>query len=391
MKKAIGMYIFGGSQTIGHMLEGWDINTVLEMTDTMTENNSYHFTKNYPNIDIKLPKDYEDDKEYIQSLKDESYDLLFANPPCSGLSQINRHASVDNKVNGHLYKVMEMINNITPKTFLIENAPTLTTTGFPILKDMTKKLGDKYYILIINDLAANHNVSMHRRRTFVVGFNKDHFKGIPIIDKGQSKELTSKEVLDAIKYEHNLEFEKGTDETLFKYYNMIDPRSSLYRSLAVKIDDVEELPAKLINPIKSLKRKLETDGNIWDKSPWRVDLEDKFPSMTSLTKIVHPTEDRDLYIREYAAIMGYPDDFVFYPNECKTPTVQCIAQGVPVNFIRYISKEIMKSFDTTEYYDGSIVYINQTSKDSIKMSNYNNIDDFCNASSIHTNEQLIKL
>ena len=28
--KAIGMYIFGGSQTIGHLLEGWKINTILE-------------------------------------------------------------------------------------------------------------------------------------------------------------------------------------------------------------------------------------------------------------------------------------------------------------------------------------------------------------------------
>ena len=36
--KALGMYIFGGSQTIGHMLEGWEVDTVLEMTDEMMEN-----------------------------------------------------------------------------------------------------------------------------------------------------------------------------------------------------------------------------------------------------------------------------------------------------------------------------------------------------------------
>ena len=41
--KAIGMYIFGGSQTIGHLLEGWKIDTILEMTDNMIENNAYHF------------------------------------------------------------------------------------------------------------------------------------------------------------------------------------------------------------------------------------------------------------------------------------------------------------------------------------------------------------
>ena len=64
------MYIFGGSQTIGHLLEGWSIDTILEMTDGMTECNAYHFSKNYKNIDIILPKQYENNEEYLETLKE---------------------------------------------------------------------------------------------------------------------------------------------------------------------------------------------------------------------------------------------------------------------------------------------------------------------------------
>ena len=45
--KAIGMHIFCGSQTIGHLLEGWKIDTVLEISEDMPNQNAYHFIKNY--------------------------------------------------------------------------------------------------------------------------------------------------------------------------------------------------------------------------------------------------------------------------------------------------------------------------------------------------------
>ena len=56
--KAIGMHIFCGSQTIGHLLEGWKIDTVLEISEDMPNQNAYHFIKNYPKISVKKPSEY---------------------------------------------------------------------------------------------------------------------------------------------------------------------------------------------------------------------------------------------------------------------------------------------------------------------------------------------
>ena len=377
--KAIGMYIFGGSQTIGHLLEGWKIDTILEMTEDMPNQNSYHFIKNYPNIKVKKPSEYENNDEYLTKLKNTKYDLLFANPPCSGLSSINRNASADSKINIYLYKVIEMVKTIEPKVFFIENAPTLTSLGLLILKDMTKRLPN-YRFLIINDCAKNHGVSMHRRRTFIIGFNRDYFSQIPVINDETTKEVTSGEILKDIDYTYNKEFLVDSEQDLFKLYDQIKPGDSIFRTYAENECDIDTLPDKIKTSVKTMRTRLENGQNAWDKSPCRMSVDSKFPSFTSMTRLIHPTENRDLYLREYAHIMGYPDDFIFYP-ECKTNPMQCIAQGVPVNFIRYISKEIMQSFKAKEFLDGDIVYINQTNPNNIKMCSYTN-EEFLDANSI---------
>ena len=374
--KAIGMYIFGGSQTIGHLLEGWEIDTILEMTNDMIDHNAYHFHKNYPNIDIKLPADMTN--EYLDTLVNK-YDLLFANPPCSGLSTINRNANVNNEVNKYIYNVIDVANKIKPKIFFIENAPTLTSIGLSILKNIAKAVHDDYYLLIINDKAGNHNVPMYRRRTFVIGFNKTYFKGIPKLNT-EYVTCTVADILSTIDLTHNKEFLDDSDTTLFKYYDMINNGDSLYRTLAT--NEVEDIPDSIKSNIDKFKYKLDNGLRIWDKSPSKLCLDGYVPSLTSLSRLIHPIENRDLYIREYAAIMGYPNNFIFYADECKTPTVQCIAQGVPVNFIRYISKELMNSFSRIDYLDGEIVYINQTNANNVKIKIYKTLNDFSNTLTI---------
>ncbi len=378
--KAIGMYIFSGSQTIGHLLEGWDVNTILEMTDDMLEQNAHYFKLNYPEIEVKLPSEYENNESYLNELKDENYDLLFSNPPCSGLSSINRNAKVDNDVNKYLYNVFKMVDRINPKAFLIENAPTLTTTGLPILKDMIKLLSN-YRFTIINDIAGNHNVAMHRRRTFIIGWNRDNFSGIPKIVQ-DSKRCNIENVLNNIDYSStDCNFTEQSDESLFKFYDKVEEKESLYVALS-KVEHLDDLDLSdsVKKDIIKIKDKINNNKNIWDKSPYRPKLNDRAPSLASVVKIIHPIENRDFYVREYAALMGYPNDFKFTPR-CKTPIIQCIAQGVPVNFIRYISKQIKNAFSSKQLYNNDIIYINQCNPNNIKLAKYSK-DKFYSLSKI---------
>ena len=182
---ALGMYIFGGSQTIGWLSAGFDINTIFEMTEGMRQNNAYHFVKNYPNISVLLPS------EWQASYNNYSPDVLFGNPPCSGLSSINRTANVNNEINNHIFEVVDMALKLKPKVFFIENAPTLTKLGLPILQEISKRVKSEYKLTIINDMAKNHGVAMTRRRTFVIGWNRKYFdNNIPKIYANHQEEFT---------------------------------------------------------------------------------------------------------------------------------------------------------------------------------------------------------
>lgn len=369
--KAIGCFIFGGSQTIGHLKTGWNVDRILEMTDDMKELNSAHFVRNYPDIPVILPSEW-NSEGYLDLLKGK-YDFLFANNPCSGLSQINPNASADSKANCHFYEVFDVIKTIEPKIFLMENAPTLISLGMPILKKMADIISDDYRFTIIHDMAGNHGVCMKRMRTFIIGWNRKYFDKIPLINMNKETPVTLNGIinkpLDGVA---NCEPDKkrlwyNDAVSLYKY---VKPHETVIRACLRLYDNIkQDFSERWLKEIDHTIAKIKRKGgmNIWDKSPKRPDGNGFAPSLTSLTFIIHPTEDRELYVREYARIMGYPDEFIFYPNESKIPCVQACAQGVPVNFIKYISSEIRRIFENkdVEYAgdsDKDIVFQNHIAK-----------------------------
>jgi len=388
--EALGMYIFGGSQALGHMKAGWNVDRILEISDEMLEQNSYHFIRNYPDIPVIKLSEW-NNNEYIESLKGK-YDLLFGNPPCSGLSSINRNANVNNDINKHIYEVADMIDRIEPKSFLIENAPTLIARGLPILKDISKKLSNKYRITIITDLAGNHNVPMFRKRTLVVGWNRNYFESMPIINCIVNNNYTVGKALsgltgdspDMVKIDLNDKYDFS------RFYSLVKPGDPVVKTLC---ENYESIKDKLSEDEKVLvlrtKEKYDKGGSVWDKSPLRLDLNGRAPSITSVNRYIHPTENRDIYVRECARLMGYPDSFKFY-NGSKVSTIQCVAQGVPVNFIEYISSEIMSQFKNKVYYkeDCDIMYIDQSS--GIQKITIFSIDDFVKCENIHKNDHTME-
>lgn len=366
--KVLPIFIFGGSQTIGWMKAGFDVDKVLEMTDDMIENNSYHFSKNYTNIEI-VPPSIWNNKSYLESLT--GYDVFCGNPPCSGLSQINRNAKADSHTNDHIYDFINIVMTVKPKIFFFENAPTLVKLGLPILKTIQNIVKDDYKMTVITDLAGNHSVPMERRRTLTIGWRKDIFPRIPKIDSNTQPKMTLGEALKGLTDKTpNMELDKGIyewDKNLFQYYYLAPNYHQTIGKTLIRQDIFDKVKDTFsesqLKYYTRLKEKYEKqNGGIWDKSAIRLSNDEWAPSMTSLSKFIHPTENRDFYVREYARLMGYPDDFIFYQNECKCPAVQCLAQGVPVNFIKYIADEIKLCLENDRgLYDCDLVYINQAS------------------------------
>lgn len=349
MLNAIGMYIFGGSNSIAVMQSGYKIDRVLEISEEIKETNSYHFVRNYPDIPIILPSEWSKDG-YLDSLSKNDYDLFYANNPCSGLSAVNRLASLDNPTNHYFYDVISAISKIKPKHFLMENAPRLTTIGVPILAELYDTLKQDYNILILSDYAGNHNVPMARPRTVITGYRKDIYGDLytPLFNPDKRNRPT---VFDTISDLYNEPVDVSTVlnhvENLDDYYKVFKPMFSDIKQgqslVKCVIHDIEKYrkyyPSSFAHQIAHSYDRMKNGLGIWDKSPVRLSEQKQFPSLTSLCVFIHPIHNRFLTIREYARIMGYPDDFEFYPGG-KLSYVQCMAQGVPVNFIKYILSQI---------------------------------------------------
>jgi len=358
--KAIGVFIFGGSATLGVEAAGYTIDRVLEMTENMKEINGHHFAQNRKDIPMILPSEWENE-QYLTNLKKEEYDLLYSNCPCSSLSQINRNASVDGKNNAQFYRVFNVIRSIQPKAFFIENAPTLVKLGYPILKDMVGQLDDMYNFTVIRDCAGHHGVPMQRMRTLVVGWRKDIFENIPILQMNLQDKITTKDTIGDLYntpvgsfLNHDLVYDK-TWTPVENLFNYVPADTSAMIAFINQWNTVDSLlpNGKVREEVLKNKTKLANNQRLWDKGPYRVGEDSWCPSMTSVTLLIHPIHNRTFTIREYARLMGYPDDFEFYPTTCKVPIIQSIAQGVPKNFVKYITSEIMAALNGSRQFNNS--------------------------------------
>ena len=381
--KAVNAFIFAGSFSIGVMKAGFDLEKVLEISDAMPKQNAFYFIKNYPKIPVITPSEWENDA-YLMKLKEENIDLMCCNCPCSSLSSINRNASVDGKNNVHFYRLFDVFEKSQPKVFVVENAPTLVKLGFPIIQDLVRKLSHLYYITVIHDMGGNHGVPMQRMRTMLVGWRKDYFKAHPLVDPAQQQKTTSKDVFGDIWTDTTDDFKSSNYDDISSLYKYTRPNRPFMTSLAIECIENGPGKAEIEKTINASKHKNEfatifakqsTTGRLWDKSPFRAAANGRFPSISSVQQFMHPVQDRTLNVKELKRLMGYPDDFDFTDpgKECKVPVNQAIAQGVPVNFGKWIAEQAALGLDgKLKTTDSDIVY-----QDNIKnlYSDYD-VDEF---------------
>ena len=402
---AVNAFIFAGSFSIGVMKAGFNLKKVLEIADNQPETNAFYFIKNYPQIPIILPKEWEND-EYLLNLRKENIDLMCCNCPCSSLSTINRNASVEGKNNIHFYRLFNIFEKMQPKVFVIENAPTLIKLGFPILKDMVNRLKSIYNFTIIHDKAGNHGVAMERMRTMVIGWRKDVFANHPLINMNKKKSVTTKDLLSDI-YDNDVNDHPSLkyDElsSLYKYAVPGKPlMTSLCRHYLQMHDrDNDTISNEIFNKINGTKFQHEFDKingqlkagkNLWDKSPFKPFENGKFPSFSSVQEYLHPKHNRTLNIKELQRLMNYPDEYDFTDpeNKCKIPVCQAMAQGVPANFGNWIAEQIYLALDQKldVIENVEIVFQDHIKEKYIKLT----IDDFNNLNylSINKGEKLNK-
>ncbi|HPM74118.1 MAG TPA: DNA cytosine methyltransferase [Saccharofermentans sp.] len=369
MFKAISYAIFTGSNYLGaEMIGKFEQDTILENTEGCLEGNSQHLKLNRPDLKILKPSEW-DTPEYISKLKEEKYDYFYSNPPCSGLSAGSLAAHTESKMNDYLKRAFRLIDELRPKVFFIENAPTLLSKiGWPIIQEATCLLQNNYNLLFAKDAAMFHNVPMCRKRTLFLGFSKQRFGTTNFTLFPE--DVRTKNVLDLLPTEcEKYPFDAKPDVTAHQQlYDFIEKNREMVDEIfekekSVKRDSTISMFAKYSNEYE-WKRLLKDDKynllrtafeRVVEKLSQRKAYFDagypisifkntpRAPSMTSYIRLYNVEERRPFYLREYAAIMGYPTDFKFTDKG----SVAHMAQGVPVNFANYVHRNVVSILEGT--------------------------------------------
>lgn len=371
--KVLGAFVFCGSATIGVMNNGAKPTQILELADGIKEDNAMHFVHNYPEIPIILPSEWEND-EYLEELRKEGYDLLYGNPPCSGLSLgVRGPQSHEKGPNCHQYRYMEIIKKVQPKAFMYENAPTLITTGKPILNDFVKQL-DNYNFTIIREFGMYHNVAMKRQRTFFIGWRKDVFPMIPTLHMGKTDKPTSVDQIIGDLYDKPLGSVLNHDLIPNRPYQEVEHIFPDVPYVAGGHRTVNWIicnnwakyePMLQEKTKKALTTQLYKQNNelgYWDKSSQRPNPVKQAPSMTGYSSFIHPIHNRQFTVREYARLMGFPDTFELLPHR---DIVRHLAQGVPAKYFEWASGEVMaalqgKRHSTSKHNDTRVQFQHHT-------------------------------
>lgn len=370
--KVLGAFVFAGSASIGVMNNGVKPTHILELVDGMTEDNAMQFVHNYPEIPVVEPSVWEK-PGYLEKLREEKYDFLYGNPPCSGLSLgAPGGQSVEKGPNCHMYRFLDIVDKVEPKAWMFENAPTLVSTGKPILADYVKRLGHKYNFTVIRDYGKNHGLCMKRQRTFFIGWRKDQFAKIPTVHMDKQPETTCMDILGDLVdvplgsfLNHEL-LEDRPFQDVEKFIKDL-PKDTKGGRLTINwviCNEYEKyepyLTERYKKAIKTQLWKQRAGVGYWDKSTQRINPEGLAPSLTGYSTFAHPTLDRQLTLREYARLMGFPDDFEVLHAKTGKDTIRHLAQGVPVKYFQWASGEVIEALlgnrtSLTEHFDTQIV------------------------------------
>lgn len=303
-------------------------------------------------------------------------DVVFATPPCQGMSTVNYKKNDHEQVrNSLVVEAIKIIKEVHPKVFLFENVRAFMSSVCTDIsgKDMLiedsifSNLSDSYniYWKVVN--FKDFGVPSSRPRTLVIGTSKELTNISPLnLFPDRQKEITLREAIGDFP---SLEF------------GAKDPNDPLHFARPFPTHEIEwiselkEGQSAFDQPVERQPYKIQPDGSrvilkgsymgnkyrrlFWDKPGACVATRN---DVLSSQDTIHPCDNRVLSIHELMRIMTIPDSFRWTKDD-NSLTVQnsteylakhemnirrCIGEAVPTEIIRCISKKISMLLDYAE-------------------------------------------
>lgn len=352
---AISFFAGAGGLDMGIHQAGFDVKLSVELEKKYCE--SLKVNNPYMNVICGDIMNYSKEKIYDQIGLDvgSDIDLLFGGSPCQSFSTAGNRKAFEDERGLAMLKFAELIEEVNPKSFLIENVTGLLSaplknrpkkyTGgdYPPLSDEEKKGSALEYLLKqfksynitykkIN--SAEYGVPQKRERVFIIGIRKDLNKTFEFPEtthgKNKNKYITVRNVLDKLKNVNHDYVEYSANR--LEYMKLIPKGGGNWKDLDEKI-------AK-----KAMGGSFNSGGG---KTGFfrRIKVDEPSPTiLTSPTQnstvLGHPFEDRPLSIQEYLAIQCFPPDY--YLNGTLMDKYKQIGNAVPIKVAKIIGEKIIE-------------------------------------------------
>lgn len=237
-------------------------------------------------------------------------DLVVGGPPCQAFTILGNRSSFSDPRGALVFTFGEIVSSVGADAFVFENVSGILSLGdgddFSELTDYFSDIGYHIEHAVLN--ALNYGVPQRRERVFVVGFK----------DPESLAKFSFPESLDE---ERPSQLVGPYRETVSEAFSGIEPDAPNHEER----DHTDRVTA----------RYMELEPGARDPVDFCDRLEEDQPSGTVIVgsgggggrPFVHPTEPRQITVREAARLQSFPDSFVFVGS--KSDQYHQVGNAVP--------------------------------------------------------------
>ena len=332
---AIDLFAGAGGLSYGFEMVGFDIKLAVEKDAWAVETYAAnHINKNILEADI-----YSLDDSFFAEYSGK-VDVIMGGPPCQGFSiaASNRRKSDDRR--NELYReFLRVVRIVQPKIVLIENVKEIMGYKLPdgtkIVDDIKKLIGESGYIYDFNVLNCRHyGIPQDRRRFFFLAVRKDilseEFKLEDLMQKYVRPEISFIEETSDLPVVRPHQYPEDAVQTytmdaqndfqrflrrdstlLYNHIPMQHTEKTVQKFIFLQSENSQQLPDELKPRVRG---DVDTVSNAsYSQNHRIIDGKKVSPTITAsfYSSFIHPTQPRNITVREAARIQTFPDSFVF--------------------------------------------------------------------------------
>ena len=332
---AIDLFAGAGGLSYGFEMVGFDIKLAVEKDAWAVETYAAnHINKNILEADI-----YSLDDSFFAEYSGK-VDVIMGGPPCQGFSiaASNRRKSDDRR--NELYReFLRVVRIVQPKIVLIENVKEIMGYKLPdgtkIVDDIKKLIGESGYIYDFNVLNCRHyGIPQDRRRFFFLAVRKDilseEFKLEDLMQKYVRPEISCIEATSDLPVVRPHQYPEDAVQTytmdaqndfqrflrrdstlLYNHIPMQHTEKTVQKFIFLQSENSQQLPDELKPRVRG---DVDTVSNAsYSQNHRIIDGKKVSPTITAsfYSSFIHPTQPRNITVREAARIQTFPDSFVF--------------------------------------------------------------------------------